>query len=189
VVQYLGNFMHRLQRLYCLSCLQVRNNEELTHGAFLLNKEVKQAIRLELQALLASSGSAVFGLAHQLSTLVNPAAAAGAALPTKASVAVRQALRKVQSLRPQMSSSGWGGKEGALHGEKAAADGDGSTAGKQCMPVSLSYSESAAAQRQQQRQLAAGQIEKAAGGLSKVGKVAPGGDAECDVATAVADQQ
>jgi hypothetical protein len=186
VVQHLGNYTQKLQQVYVLPCLQVRNNEQLTHGAFLLNKEVKQAIRLELQALLASSGSAVFGLAHQLSTLVHPAAAAGAALPTKASVAVRQALRKVQSLRPQMSGRGWGGHEGVLGGQKAAANGG---AGKQRGPVSRSYSESAAAQRPQQQQLAAAQSEEVAGGVTKAGKVAPPGDAECDAATAVSDQR
>lgn len=184
-----SKYKQHLTRVYYLPHPQVRNNEELTHGAFLLNKEVKQAIRLELQALLATSGSAVVGLAHQLSTLVHPAAAAGAALPSKASVAVRQALRKVQSLRPQRSSNAGSGSDGPSSGEKAAANGDGVGAGKQRVPVSRSLSESAAVRRQQQRQLGAGQSEKVAGGAGKAGEVGPAGDAECDVATAVADQQ
>jgi hypothetical protein len=88
--------------------MQVKTNEELTHGAFLLNKEVKQAIQLELQALLASSGSAVFGLARQLSVLVHPAAAAGAALTNKASIV----LRRVHSLHHGGSGGGSGGSGG-----------------------------------------------------------------------------
>lgn len=80
----------------------MKTNEELTHGAFLLNREVKQAIQMELQALLASSGSAVFGLARQLSVLVQPAAAAGAALSNKASIV----LRRVHSLHHGGSGGG-----------------------------------------------------------------------------------
>jgi hypothetical protein len=38
-------------------------NHELTHGAFLLDYEVKQAIVAEMRGLLARSGSAVVGLA------------------------------------------------------------------------------------------------------------------------------
>jgi hypothetical protein len=39
-------------------------NHELTHGAFLLDYEVKQAIVAEMRGLLARSGSAVVGLAR-----------------------------------------------------------------------------------------------------------------------------
>jgi hypothetical protein len=39
-------------------------NHELTHGAFLLDYEVKQAIVTEMRGLLARSGSAVVGLAR-----------------------------------------------------------------------------------------------------------------------------
>jgi hypothetical protein len=39
-------------------------NHELTHGAFLLDTEVKQAIMAEVRGLLARSGSAVVGLAR-----------------------------------------------------------------------------------------------------------------------------
>lgn len=39
-------------------------NHELTHGAFLLDNEVKQAIMAEMRGLLARSGSAVVGLAR-----------------------------------------------------------------------------------------------------------------------------
>ena len=38
-------------------------NHDLTHGAFLLDREVKQAIMAEMRGLLARSGSAVVGLA------------------------------------------------------------------------------------------------------------------------------
>lgn len=44
--------------------LQVMYNHELTHGAFLLDYEVKQAIVTEMRGLLARSGSAVVGLAR-----------------------------------------------------------------------------------------------------------------------------
>jgi hypothetical protein len=44
--------------------LQVMYNSELTHGAFLLDYEVKQAIVTEMRGLLARSGSAVVGLAR-----------------------------------------------------------------------------------------------------------------------------
>jgi hypothetical protein len=44
--------------------LQVMYNHELTHGAFLLDNEVKQAIMAEMRGLLARSGSAVVGLAR-----------------------------------------------------------------------------------------------------------------------------
>jgi hypothetical protein len=47
-----------------LLCLQVMYNHELTHGAFLLDYEVKQAIVAEMRGLLARSGSAVVGLAR-----------------------------------------------------------------------------------------------------------------------------
>lgn len=43
---------------------QVMYNHELTHGAFLLDREVKQAIMAEMRGLLARSGSAVVGLAR-----------------------------------------------------------------------------------------------------------------------------
>lgn len=39
-------------------------NHDLTHGAFLLDREVKQAIMAEMRGLLARSGSAVVGLAR-----------------------------------------------------------------------------------------------------------------------------
>lgn len=39
-------------------------NNDLTHGAFLLDYEVKQAIVTEMRGLLARSGSAVVGLAR-----------------------------------------------------------------------------------------------------------------------------
>jgi Arc/MetJ-type ribon-helix-helix transcriptional regulator len=100
------------------TCLQVHNNEDLTHGAFLLNKEVKQAIRAEVRALLASSGSTIMGLAQQLSVLVQPAAAAGAGLQSRASSVVRSALRRVQSVhlgsgRRRSSGDGSRSPEGA----------------------------------------------------------------------------
>lgn len=41
-------------------------NHELTHGAFLLDTEVKQAIMAEMRGLLARSGSAVVGLARPM---------------------------------------------------------------------------------------------------------------------------
>ncbi|WIA08349.1 hypothetical protein OEZ85_007789 [Tetradesmus obliquus] len=44
--------------------VKVMYNHELTHGAFLLDNEVKQAIMAEMRGLLARSGSAVVGLAR-----------------------------------------------------------------------------------------------------------------------------
>jgi len=44
--------------------VKVMYNHELTHGAFLLDYEVKQAIVTEMRRLLARSGSAVVGLAR-----------------------------------------------------------------------------------------------------------------------------
>eukprot|EP00878_Enallax_costatus_P011622 GHUV01012131.1.p1 GENE.GHUV01012131.1~~GHUV01012131.1.p1 ORF type:complete len:755 (+),score=214.24 GHUV01012131.1:258-2522(+) len=43
--------------------VKVMYNHDLTHGAFLLDREVKQAIMAEMRGLLARSGSAVVGLA------------------------------------------------------------------------------------------------------------------------------
>eukprot|EP00879_Flechtneria_rotunda_P012361 GHRR01012908.1.p1 GENE.GHRR01012908.1~~GHRR01012908.1.p1 ORF type:complete len:712 (+),score=258.73 GHRR01012908.1:229-2364(+) len=43
--------------------VKVMYNSDLTHGAFLLDTEVKQAIMAEMRGLLARSGSAVVGLA------------------------------------------------------------------------------------------------------------------------------
>jgi hypothetical protein len=80
---------------------QVRYNQDLTHGAFLLNKEVKQAVRAELMTLLASSGKAVVGLARQLSIMVQPAL-----LPNQASFIVR-------------GSQGSGGGSGGLPGARS----------------------------------------------------------------------
>lgn len=48
----------------CCALLQVMYNDDLTHGAFLLDYEVKQAIVTEMRGLLARSGSAVVGLAR-----------------------------------------------------------------------------------------------------------------------------
>lgn len=86
-------------------------NTELAHGAFLLDAEVKKAIKDELRALLATSGSAVVGLAQQLSHMVHPgmaaaAAAAGAVLPSRASIALQHlVLREVRSMHVGSSSS------------------------------------------------------------------------------------
>jgi hypothetical protein len=137
---------------------QVQYNEMLTHGAFLLNKEVKQAIRLELQALLATSGSAVAGLARQLSTLVHPGAAA-AALPSRASVAVRQVLRRVQSLHPGIgrasTSTGESPSDAVLKQAGAAGGMGGERAEPTKPPVLRSYSEGHGGQGQRSRVLAA----------------------------------
>jgi hypothetical protein len=45
---------------------------DLAHASFLLNAEVKQALREEVKAVLARSGNAVAGLAMQLSRYVKP---------------------------------------------------------------------------------------------------------------------
>lgn len=87
--------------------VKVIYNSELAHGAFLLDAEVKQAIKDSLKSLLATSGSAVVGLAQQLSTLVQPgaaaaAAAAGSVLPATASSALQYVLRQVHSMHPEM---------------------------------------------------------------------------------------
>ncbi len=202
----------------CVYNLQVQYNEMLTHGAFLLNKEVKQAIRLELQTLLATSGSAVAGLAKQLSTLVHPTAAA-AALPTRASTVVRQALRKVQSLHPgigRANSSSVGEGEAKAEEGKAAGGAEGAAAEQAAKPVRQvprSYSEGHGAgvlglEEQLSKEAAAGKrseglqtaekqqqgkeaVVAADGGRGGklVSQLESAGDAECDVAAAVPDQQ
>lgn len=164
-------------------CVQVQNNEELTHGAFLLNKEVKQAIRLELQALLATSGSAVFGLAQQLSFLVQPAAAAaaaGAAMPGKTSSAVLHAvhstIRKVQSLHPAGGSTS--GTDAGLQERKGGSLVCTGQAERQ-PSVPRSHSEGSGLGTVQ---------DNGAAGVGKAGPPPQRGDAESDLHTGI-DQQ
>lgn len=181
-----------------LYCLQVKYNEMLTHGAFLLNKEVKKAIRMELQALLASSGSAVAGLAKQLSTLVHPAAGAAAALPSRASSAMMQTLRKVQSLHPAIGRAG--SSSGGRDATAGAAGGEKGQQEKQ--PAVRSYSEGTGVVGEDSGEVAA-PVNGCAGPVELQKTVRAGGEgssgkpklpalavsAERDVAAAVPDQQ